>query len=593
MSETRRELWLLISTTFRVDARRALSTLLEPIGQATGPLCGLWLSMLVNGALEQKESLVAAGIGGLAGSQALGTLSELVGTNLRVTLSEKVGFEFDQKIAQLTASLPGLEHQEAAEYQDKLELLRHTQRLGQSLDNLIVAASAATTAIIVLILLTATQPILLVMVAFGIPSAVAAGRYQRWVKDAEERSAEPTRLARHLLGLMVQPEGGIELRVYALRDEILTRHRDATRRAQDPIRHVSKMRALISFAEEALFIGGYIGAVAWTMISAINNEVTVGQVVLVAVVGAQVPAKVLGPIYSVTGLGRALRTAGRFLWLEDYSRDKASEVGDSRGSAPRDLKRGISLQNVGFRYPNSTKGVLEGVSVLLPAGTVVAVVGDNGAGKTTLVKLLCRMYEPTEGRIEVDGADLLTLDIDDWRAGTSGAFQDFARFELTALESIGVGDLSHLGDEAVVAEAANQAGAASVIAGLPSGLQSQLGASWPDGVDLSTGQWQKLALSRCLMRSTPLLTFLDEPTASLDAMTEHALYEKYAGAAESSRGRGSITLLVSHRFSTVSMADVILVLDQGHLVEFGSHDELMDKNGYYADLYNIQATGFR
>jgi ATP-binding cassette subfamily B protein len=237
--------------------------------------------------------------------------------------------------------------------------------------------------------------------------------------------------------------------------------------------------------------------------------------------------------------------------------------------------------------------VLDDVSVTLPAGAVVAIVGENGAGKTTLVKLLAKMYEPSSGAILIDDTPLARVPADAWRERLAGAFQDFFRFEFRARHSVGLGDVPRMEDERAVLGAIDRAGANDVLARLPSGLETQLGPTWPGGVELSFGQWQKLALARGFMREQPLLLVLDEPTAALDAETEHALFERYAEAARGKTDDGRITVLVSHRFSTVRMASLIVVLDGAKLVESGSHDELMAKGGQYAQLYRIQAAAYR
>jgi ATP-binding cassette subfamily B protein len=229
----------------------------------------------------------------------------------------------------------------------------------------------------------------------------------------------------------------------------------------------------------------------------------------------------------------------------------------------------------------------------LPAGSVVAIVGENGAGKTTLVKLLAKLYEPTSGSILVDDTPLARVPADQWRARLAGAFQDFFRFELRARHTVGLGDVPRMDDEPAVVRAIDRAGADDVIARLTSGLDTQLGPTWPGGVEVSFGQWQKLALARGFMRDDPLLLVLDEPTAALDAETEHALFERYAAAARDDGGDGRITILVSHRFSTVRMAGLIVVLDGARLVEMGTHDELMEHGGQYSQLYAIQAAAYR
>jgi ATP-binding cassette subfamily B protein len=224
---------------------------------------------------------------------------------------------------------------------------------------------------------------------------------------------------------------------------------------------------------------------------------------------------------------------------------------------------------------------------------VVAIVGENGAGKTTLVKLLCRFYEPTTGRILVDGHELASIAADEWRARLAGAFQDFFRYELFVRETVGLGDLVRMDEVPALRTAIERGGADDVVERLPKGLETQLGPTWEDGVELSFGQWQKLALARGFMRDDPLLLVLDEPTAALDAETEHALFERFAAASREAQDDGRVTVLVSHRFSTVRMADLIVVLDGAHVVERGSHDELMARDGLYAELYGIQARAYR
>jgi ATP-binding cassette subfamily B protein len=236
---------------------------------------------------------------------------------------------------------------------------------------------------------------------------------------------------------------------------------------------------------------------------------------------------------------------------------------------------------------------------------VVAIVGENGAGKTTLVKLLAKLYEPSAGQILIDNVELARMPADEWRARLAGAFQDFFRFEFRARHTVGVGDVPRLDDEPAVVTAVGRAGADDVVVQLNAGLETQLGPTWPQGVEVSFGQWQKLALARGFMRDHPLLLVLDEPTAALDAETEHALFERYAAAANGSRKAGTaadgaapnedgrITILVSHRFSTVRMADLIVVLDGARVAEVGGHDELMARGGTYAELYSIQAAAYR
>jgi ATP-binding cassette subfamily B protein len=280
----------------------------------------------------------------------------------------------------------------------------------------------------------------------------------------------------------------------------------------------------------------------------------------------------------------------RLAWLEDYA---AATGARADLPVPDVIAGGITFEHVSFAYPGTSRLVLEDVSLTLPAGAIVAIVGENGAGKTTLVKLLARMYDPTSGDILVDGRPLSRIPAEPWRERLAGAFQDFVRFEFTAQHSVGLGDLARLDLEPAVTAAVGRAGATDVVEKLPAGLRTQLGPTWPGGVDLSFGQWQKLALARGFMRDQPLLLVLDEPTAALDAETEHALFERYAAAARQPDAHGRITVLVSHRFSTVRMADSIVVLDGSRVVESGSHEQLMARQGRYADLYRIQARSYQ
>lgn len=259
---------------------------------------------------------------------------------------------------------------------------------------------------------------------------------------------------------------------------------------------------------------------------------------------------------------------------------------------PARLTEGIVFDRVSYRYPGTDRFALQELSFTIPAGTVVAVVGEYGSGKTTLVKLLNRFYRPDSGRITVDGTDLAEYDRAGWHARTSAAFQEFGRYHTVLSETVGLGDLPHLDDHERITEALREAEATGFVSRLPDGLRTQLGRSL-GGVDLSEGQWQKTALARATMRREPLLFVLDEPTASLDAPSEQEIFQRHLTRARDLAARtGAITVIVSHRFSTVTGADLILVLDRGRLAEIGSHPVLMARQGRYAELYSIQATAY-
>jgi ATP-binding cassette subfamily B protein len=254
------------------------------------------------------------------------------------------------------------------------------------------------------------------------------------------------------------------------------------------------------------------------------------------------------------------------------------------------LGDGIRLEGVSFSYPNSDRPILRDVDLHVRAGSSLALVGENGAGKSTLVKLLCGLYAPTGGRILVDGVDLATVPVQEWRSRIAMLFQDFARFELRLRDNVGVGDLRLIDDDAALDAALGAARAKGVKALLPDGLEGLLGRQFGDGTELSGGQWQSLGLARASMRTTPLLLALDEPASALDADAEHALFERFVDRSRQVReSAGAVTLFVSHRFSSVRTADHIVVLDGGTVLEEGSHQALTRRGGLYAELFALQA----
>lgn len=590
MGDTGRQVALLLRTAWRTDRWGSLGLLLEPVGMLRFPLFAWCLKLMADGATRHDLRLLATGAAGIAVTRMLWFLGLWTGSWIRVGLTERVGFAFDLEIARLTSELPGVEHHERPDIQDRLELLRQKQGvLGKSLSHLINAVNAVVAGAGTLAALAFASPWLLLLVPFALPMLPIRARQQRWFRDAEERFAEPVRRARHLRALAVDRNAGMELRVFGLESEVLARFRAAWGEAWDGMLRVERRAALATSAGELLFVAGYVGAV-WLMLwRAAHGRATAGEVVMVVYLAQQVQGAVMNPIGRVARLGESLRAAGRLLWLQDYARGVPR--GGSR-PAPAQLTREIVFDHVSFRYPGTDRWALRDVSFRIPAGAVVALVGENGAGKTTLVKLLCRMYEPTEGRILVDGVELAEIGVEAWRTRLSAAFQDFARFELAALHAVGVGHLPRMDDRGAVRGALERAGGADVPGKLPRELDSQLGARWEGGVDLSTGQWQKLALGRALMRRDPLVVFFDEPTASLDAPTEHALFERYVAEARAGAARGAVTMLVTHRFSTVRSADLILVIDGGGVAERGGHDDLLRNDGLYAELYLMQARSY-
>ncbi|XXT18103.1 ABC transporter ATP-binding protein [Sorangium sp. So ce429] len=249
--------------------------------------------------------------------------------------------------------------------------------------------------------------------------------------------------------------------------------------------------------------------------------------------------------------------------------------------------RGVRFEGVGYRYPGQSRWALRGIELHIPSGQSLALVGHNGAGKTTFIKLLTRLYEPTEGRILLDGKDLRAWDLDALRRRIGVVFQDFNQYQLTLRENVGLGSLEHLADEPRIGRAVSEGGADEVVTAVPGGLDAQLGRWFKDGVELSGGQWQKIALARAFMREQADILVLDEPTAALDAEAEHAVFQRFR-----SLSKGRTTIVISHRFPTVRMADRILVLDGGRIVEEGTHDELVARGQRYARMFALQAEGY-
>lgn len=594
MRQAWKELRLLIGTALRTDAKRCLGALLEPLGSLAVPLYALILGSLADAILTGSDATAVLGIG-LLGVITLQFLANWIGTAMRARLAEQVGFRFDREIMSLTARLPTIDHLARSDYADRVELLRQGQGLlGQSLTYLTNTMTAIISALGTVVVLAWLDPVVLLLVLFVVPTFVTVSIQRRWEKAAENASAEPARLTRHLRGLTTDQRAAAELRVSDLREEILARFRDSWRQSRSPLHQAFFRSSLIAAGRAVLFAVGFGLVIGYVLWQAGRGRATAGDVVTAVVVCQQVDRQVIGPAYSIAGLGRVLRNAGRLLWLRGYTHAEL-ETGSAAQHAPSRIGHGIRFEHVTLHYPDTEHPALHDVSFDMPAGSIVAVVGENGAGKSTLVKLLAGLHRPTEGRIVVDGTNLDAIDLAEWRARLSAVFQDYTKPEFSSGHAIGIGDLANLDDPTAIASAVTRADADQLIAGMPDGMAQQLGSTWDGGVDLSGGQWQRLAVARGLMRPAPLVLFLDEPAASLDAAAEHALFDRYIRQARTmSRAKGTISLLVTHRFSSVRGADLIVVLERGRLVEAGTHDQLVAKKaGLYRHLYRLQADSYR
>jgi ATP-binding cassette subfamily B protein len=441
---------------------------------------------------------------------------------------------------------------------------------------------------VTIVLLASVSPVLILLALFAVPTVASSSWRPAVEREVEEAGAPSRRLAEHLFATATTAAPAKEVRVTGIADRLQAERREAWERWYGPVATTRSASAVWHTLGWAIFGAGFVGAVVYV---SSGLDAPPQDVLLVLAAGSRLSAYIAATVGEI-GFLRGIWMDGsrRLAWLEDYA---AALEADADVPVPDRIEDGITFEHVRFVYPGTTREVLQDISLTLPAGAVVAVVGENGAGKSTLVKLLSKFYEPTGGRILVDGAELAGMPADEWRDRLAGAYQDFFRFELLARQSVGLGDVPHVDDEAAVLTAVGRAGAEDVVAKLDGGLSAQLGKTWPDGVEVSFGQWQKLALARGFMREGPLVLVLDEPTAALDAETEHALFERYAASARDGAADGRITVLVSHRFSTVRMADLIVVLDGAHLAEVGTHEELMARGGPYAELYAIQANAYR
>ena len=595
----------MIGFAWMADSRLAAWTFALLTAQAVvASLFSLWLRVFADAAAGHDHT--AAVLGGLAIAASIAGTAALdyAGNRTRMTLGDRTQFLLERRLLEIVGRSPTLAIHQTPEHLRELELLQaESWEFGQTVPSIVAAVTTAVRIGVTVVLLASITPLLLLLPLFGLPMLALAGRSTDLFNRGSELAAEPSRRAEMLYQLAANRHAAGELRLFRLRDELVGRFAAEHRAIRDIHVRLAVRGQSVRLVGRVVFLVGYLGAIGLVVRLAARGTVSVGDLAMTAVLAGQALTLVAGSAEHAQWLQRTLTTAGRYLYLEQVAEaSPPARAGTGPGVSaapvgsvvPDRLTTGIELAAVSYRYPGHDQPTLKDVTVLLPAGVTVAIVGENGAGKTTLVSLLAGLYRPTSGQILVDGTDLATLDPEAWRLHLSAGFQDHARFEFTIGRAVGLGWLPSAADPAAVTAALNRAGAADLVTHGPAGLTTQLGPEWPGGIDLSGGQWQKLAIGRAMMRPGPLLLLLDEPTAAIDAETEHQLFARWTGATRQAREHtGAITVLVSHRLATVRMADLILVLRDGAIAERGSHDELIAAGGWYAELFELQARAYR
>ncbi|MEO6185951.1 MAG: ABC transporter ATP-binding protein [Steroidobacteraceae bacterium] len=501
-------------------------------------------------------------------------------------LREQLGFRVNSMILDKALTLD-LEHFEDSEFYDRLTRARReasqrplslVMRSFSLVQNLVSLASFS-----VLLFSFSPWAVLLLVVA-GMPGFVAEAKFSndafrlfRW------RSSE-RRMQTYLETVIAREDHAKEVKLYDLGRRLLDRYKAIHKKLFAQERQLVIRRDSWGFALGLLATVALYAGYCWVAVSAVRGLITIGQMTMYLMLFRQGQGAVSQALGAVSGLyedNLYLST------LYEYLDTKARPPGGSEQSGP-DPADGLRLEEVSFTYPGSAQAALSNVSLHLKPGGSLALVGANGSGKTTIIKLLTRLYVPTAGRILLDGRDLAEWDVATLRRRFGVIFQDFVRYQMLVGENIGAGDEPHFDDEARWRESARMGQAEDVIAALPNGFQTQLGKWFLGGRELSGGQWQKIAVARSFMRTDADIRVLDEPTSAMDAEAEAEVFRHVRDMAE-----GRMTILISHRFSTVRMADEIVVLDSGRIVERGNHESLMQQHGVYARLFALQASGYR
>ncbi|WP_427853080.1 ABC transporter ATP-binding protein [Stenotrophomonas acidaminiphila] len=537
---------------------------------------------LASGHLDTLLELLALELGIAIASDLLGRVVSYADTLLSELFTNATSVRLMEHAAELD-----LEDFEDPELQDKLDRARRqtmgrmnlmSQLLGQAQDMVTVISFAAG--------LVAYAPWLIALLALAlVPAFLGESHFNTLGYSLNYSWTPERRQLDYLRQVGASVETAKEVKIFNLHRFLIDRYKLLAGRFYQANRRLARKRALWGTVLAALGTLGYYAAYAYIAWRTIRGDFSIGDLTFLSGSFLRLRQLLEGLL---TGFSQV---AGQALYLDDLFSFFAIEPEiRSRPDAlpvPRPIRQGFVFENVGFRYPDAERWAVRHLDFQLKAGEVIALVGENGAGKTTLVKLLARLYDPDEGRILLDGRDLRDYDLDDLRANMGVIFQDFVRYHLTAGENIGVGQVDAMPDTARIRDAARRALADEVIDALPEGYGQLIGRRFKNGVDLSGGQWQKIAIARAYMRDAQVM-ILDEPTAALDARAEFEVFQRFKELSEQ-----RTAVLISHRFSSVRMADRILVLADGRIEASGTHAELMAQGGRYAELFELQAAGYR
>nr|WP_324315357.1 ABC transporter ATP-binding protein [Povalibacter sp.] len=518
-------------------------------------------------------------VAGLAGAQRGLSLCQSL---LRAQLGQRVNVMILEKALTLD-----LAHFENSEFYDKLTRARReasSRPLSLVVRTFGLAQNAVSLLSYATLLIQFSGWAVLVLILAGLPAFLAEAKFSGAAFRLFLWRSPETRMQLYLETLLAREDHVKEIKLFGLGPLFLQRYRAIFHKLYREDRDLTVRRDTWGFFLGLIGTAALYGAYAWIALSAIARAITLGQMTMYLMLFRQGQAAVSAILSAISGMYEDnLYLSTLYDYLETPV--DAPRGNTVRGPQPDD---GIRFEHVGFTYPGAETPTLVDVNLHIRPGQSLALVGENGSGKTTLIKLLTRLYPPTSGRILLDGQDLRDWDEAALRDRIGVIFQDFTRYQLLLGENIGAGDVQHFEDETRWREAGEKGMATPIVESLPAGYRTPLGKWFNDGRELSGGQWQKIALSRAFMRSRADILVLDEPTAAMDAAAEATIFEHFRALT-----RERIAILISHRFSTVRMADQIVVLQDGRIVEHGSHEELMKLDGHYAHLFSLQAKGYR